>query len=634
MYVAVAEDAKTKLARKLAEALATSRRMRSVDTLTVQLRHEGGEARAERNRRAVAMLPSNGAWFGNYALLFDEARECVTYIASTADDDFGVTWQWTTSSWQPTCAEPVALGGAISQSFRAFSDPERDRILSYGLVDDGDGRHRTVGVEVRDGTARRIEQDGEVPVGPLLDSKEFRIVFGYDIERDTVVALGRSSVWERPGDEPWRRVQAVEPEQTSEKQWYSLFGSVYDARSKRVVWYWHDERDLYLRLLGWDGEALSELSLAGLPYAQNGLHAARIRAVLFMHRDWGMTLLEGKGPERLLSLDSDVWRPIGADFAAPPDLVSAQAVYDSSRDRLVVGPGQYFGPRGIEKHDRVFYEVGSELTRYGPETVGTGSATRRRLLCSTREGTLELGDDWTTRLRDVDGVSVVATAEPARPTPVALMLGGGGAPCAIARGGELYWWSGDAWTTCGNGASLLGSEAASLTDHRPLNKALVFDSFLDALLGFTGSEAAVLGPKGWKVVGGRGLSHTTKPEWVWAHDPTTNETLGVSLRYGRIVRFDVGHCTIVARVEGTPDGIDLLPADPQRPLCADWVFNPADRVLTLYVDDALDEHVILDLGPVFDHAAAVCAPRVELDGFDASGAPVISDPLLPSRLRQ
>lgn len=623
----VADDAQTKLAKTLAEAVVKAERMRSVDTLTLQWRHEGGAARAERNRRVLATLPSNGAWFGYYALVFDEARDCLTYIASTANDDFGVAWRWNGSSWEPSCTEAVALGGAISQSFRAFSDPERDRIVCYGLVDNGDGQHRTVGVEIRDGAARLIEQDGDVPVGPPVESKDFRVVFGYDPERDTVVALGRAPVWERCGDDPWRRVQDVDPELTSEQQWHGLFGSVYDAQSKRVVWYWHDERGLYFRLLAWDGADLSELSLAGLPYANGGLHAARIQAVLLMHPEWGMTLLTDRGADRVVFLDGDVWRKADADFAKPPEFVTVQATYDRARQRIAIGPGTHFGPRGVEKHDRVFYEVGVELVRYGPETVGTGSADSPRLLCAEPGGVLELGDDWTTR-RYAGDVTVVAVAQPRLPPPIAFSIGRDGLPYAVARNGDLYVWRDDAWTKAIDESPLLGSQGARLTAEHSPNKMLVFDTSLNALTGFSGSRAAVLGPNGWMALRSRGLSHTTTPEWVWAHDPRTKETLGVSLRSGYIERFDVGHCTTVAHVGGIPDGINLVPADPERSLCADWVFDPMSRELTLYLDDALDERVTIELGTVFDHAAEVCAPRMQLAGFDSTGCPVIQDPML------
>lgn len=569
------------------------------------------------------MPPRPAAAIDNYVLV-DHPRRGLLFITGATGDSFGATWAWSGHRWDRAGGAEVDLGGTVAQSFRGFYDAGMDAVVCCGLVSSpGAARSRTVRVIVTEDAAV-VEVDAAGPTGPVGTNFDFGVVFGFDPRRRALVGLARERVWQRASDGHW----ASAPVDTSltGRRWYpGSHQSVFDPVRSQVCFYWLDWKDLGHRLLGFDGRELREMSLAGVP--------VRTGAALASTPELGAALVVGDDAGVLRLGDDLVWGATGAPWS-PPAFTSGTAAISRGSD-VWLGPAMRTSPAGEQRPDHAFYRRGAG--RVGPPMVGAGSAGGRRRLLARGGGALAVSLDWRTT-HSSDPARELAPAAPDRAALVALATASDG-PVGVAKDGQAWTWTGERWQATGApGGDIADDERleaafdrdrglvcvvcsrravetrvlaggtwlrvadslAGRARRRPRGPDLVFDTRRGEVVRFAGSAAEAFDGHCWQRCPELDLADVHPGKRVVVHDPATGHTLAICTR--SLMAMRPGAPSPVGRLGDPPDYLEPNPWRPDRPVAADWTFDPATRLLTLWVDDRLEQRYELALGPLFDRA--------------------------------
>ncbi|MCG8420737.1 MAG: hypothetical protein MJE77_22685 [Proteobacteria bacterium] len=610
----------------------------------------------------IDIPPAPSEDISNYVLAYDDSLSEMIYVSSTADGDFGASWAWNGSRWRAQNRAPLQLPSARSQTFQGFYDPSRGGVACWTLVASDDHSH-AFGILIDGDSATLIQQSGDIPTGPLDCSFDIGTIFGFDPVRRVTVAMGADAIWELDDTGEWLRVALVPARLPSQKWFSGNEGAVFDQKLGAVIFYWVDWEDVKYQLRSWDGNEIGQVELDGLPrrpfVKHGGVFCARRETMIWLGGS-------GQGVYRLADglwdiLDDSLvgaLRDGALEGDAPPKYSGARAAFDPERRQFVLGPGRYDTRAGEGRRQVVFYVLDQGgWTRHGRRRVGTGSATAARLLAANTGGTYAVHADWSTHERRGGDVWIqVAPAVPDRPPPVALASNGSDPLWAVAAGGAVYRWSDSAWTSMGEASPIFGDWRAPCVCYDPENQQLVawgglrgskriddtvifsdgtwhraddagspvaplgvarrqekpysevdyailYDTFLGALTLYGDDEMATFADGRWSLERrARALPQIHGQQRIFVHDRDSGETLAVDLKDRRVYRCDLGGYTAVADLAGAGELVDLESPDASRSLQADWVFDPVNRQLVLYVDNELDEHYSLKLGEVFEHA--------------------------------
>jgi hypothetical protein len=152
-----------------------------------------------------------------------------------------------------------------------------------------------------------------------------------------------------------------------------------------------------------------------------------------------------------------------------------------------------------------------------------------------------------------------------------------------------------------------------------------YDGVLGCVVRFGYEEVALLEDEVWKPCTPKSykkLISERKEGHFPCHDPETGETLLVDLPGKRIVRFDLGECTVVAAIafpKELEEARDSFRETAAGKIDESFSYDPGSRALyAQHIEDAYGVYR-LDLGEAFDRARAL-GPRKLPKGAPAKGA--------------
>ena len=305
-----------------------------------------------------APLPTEPVTPGNYGLVYDPVQKALIYAPSTDHHAGGAAWAWDGAAWKPF-AEKTARGSSIAQPWRAVWDAKRKAVVVWswdytpgplGVVIQGGAKAPVLLSASKEASAEgkgTLELlTGDLPI--KADDTSWRkcaAMFGYDIGRGVTVCLNEAGLWELDGARWTRRDAALDglPKQVDGSRMANGFGSFYDAKYERVVFWAHDREDDVLVLLAWDGTTLSRLDVGGLP---DDLAGWRGGFSVGDHPEHGVVVLSGMGDAQLFAMKGKEggFKPVpsvagdGDGDGAPKEFSLAMLAFDVSRGELMLGP--------------------------------------------------------------------------------------------------------------------------------------------------------------------------------------------------------------------------------------------------------------------------------------------------------
>ena len=596
----------------------------------------------------LSLPPAPCGEASNYVLAVDEGTGEVLYVCGDSDDNFGLSWVVSEAGFEARNRIPLTLRGLPAQSFQGFYDPSRKGIACWTLVD-GTAR----GVLLDSSGANPIEHAGTVPEGPLHCGVEFGAAFGFDRRRNVTVCYGREAIHELDQAGVWTRVADI-PEPLRPTTCFSgNEAAVFHRGRNQLLVCWAEWDDTKYRMVWWDGSAAVEADDRGLPERAFLRHGGP----LCEHED-GIMWLGGAGvsPHVLGS----AWAPLADTVTGEPPPKISEARGCRSEKGCVLGPGSYDMDAGERKRLHVFYHYEDGVyRREGERRVGTGTATRPRRLSATKGGLWAVDADWTTRHRPTDAAWQTVSGACTERDPLIALASTGDALWGVARGGAVYVWDGSEWDERASRSIVFGdweplvaaepsgrlvawgghdghsryrcddtlvfeqgawrmvADAGSPGGASPrprVGHALYWDSFFGAVTAYGDGGIAILEGDRWRSLCADSFaSKVHRSERVIVHDAMSGETLGVDLHELRVARIDAAGETVVADVAEAGATVDLRPAEmTERPLSCDWVYDPVEQALSLFVDDELEEEYILDLDAAIVHAKRESARSAEV----------------------
>lgn len=175
--------------------------------------------------------------------------------------------------------------------------------------------------------------EGDVPVRAEETEWEFDALFGFDPQRGVTVCVNQAGLWELSGTTWRKREVALDqlPKEAREPGYRSNgCSSVYDSKHQQLV-FWVQDEDAPV-LLAWNGEALTRLSMKGLPDALSTGFA------IGDHPDHGLVLLSRDGELFGQQAPTGGFRSLGTAPGAPTRFSCALLAWHPLRKELVMGP--------------------------------------------------------------------------------------------------------------------------------------------------------------------------------------------------------------------------------------------------------------------------------------------------------
>ncbi len=308
-----------------------------------------------------APLPTPPTSPGDYGLVYDPSRKALVYTPCTSYHAAGPAWTFDGKEWKPL-ATGTARASSISQPWRAVYDTARKAVVVWSW----DHTPGPLGLVVTEGDQAPMvlssEGTGDGKLGGDLPIKaddtqwdDCSAIFGFDAKRGVTVCLNEAGLWELEGKD-WKRREVdlgALPKEVDRSRMASGFGSFYDAKYSRVVFWADDHRKLVL--LSWDGKALTALEAKGLP---EDLSNRQSGFAVGDHPDFGVVVLHGRSDGAVLygmngkggSFEA-LPAPKDSD-AAPRNFSYAMLAFDPSRKILVLGP------QHTKTHEHRFYVRG------------------------------------------------------------------------------------------------------------------------------------------------------------------------------------------------------------------------------------------------------------------------------------
>ena len=606
----------------------------------------------------------------DYALLYDAKRERIVYICPTEYHQPVHTWSWDGERWEHDDVELPEEGGSLtSDECHAYFDTRRGAVVLGSIEHVREIKRYVPTLVVVDASGpRTLQIAGEAPLiepqdddDTFFPSSQVGWIAAYDEARGVGVCCTRNGIWEIV-DETWvkrcARPEAVAPD------WHASPGSAWDPVGKRcVMWIQERGEDYGYRLWTWDGTTCTAISTDGLPDFEREAYA-----LFVAHPRHGIVC--SAGPHGMFALDGNAWRKL-PEATNPPPFIGPRGqtggshlAYDPKRAAFVVGPGYHDGDPGGSDAQDVFYvmrdgaweqhgavakyaEIHALSDNYKPAVVGgTWYALHHRELETWK---------WT----DGGWACVVDKKTGDLPSDRLGAVAAGDALYAVTQKGAVYRLADDRWEQVA-GASTAFKEREEFqlahdgtrlvawggkVNNRKQNDTLVFEdgvwkafkkaspkpadfnppkyetvdfvTIFDAgtLVRFGHQEVAVLQgevwtpytPKGYATLcGRRDFNHLP------AHDPVSGETLLIDFEQGHVVRFDLGACTVIAKLVWGPLEEDAKKFDTHLHRAYRHVFDPVTRSLQSQHPEDKWARYALDLVPAFE-AAKAKGPRTKVE---------------------
>ncbi|MEM9068984.1 MAG: WGR domain-containing protein [Myxococcota bacterium] len=639
----------------------------------------------ERPERMV--LPPVPMRLNGYLLDFDETIGEVVFVTGAGYNGFGELWSWNGARWHQHHEEKLNLDG--EGVHHGYYDPSRKGVVAFRFGHDYETEsYRPSAMLITSSGTSELTMTGELPLGPD-GFNDVRGAFGYDRARDLGVCFTSRGVWELDRNGAWSKACDLTADDVSQ-EWKEACGTVWDpVRKKMVLWVY--ESDEYTHeFYEWDGSRLSRLPTTGLPMEEEGLRAFHIglfnpSANLSGHPIHGLVLLDGA---HFWRFDGSTWSPLPQANATPPRMQQGRLAYDSTRDRLVLGPGYHEGDGGGRDMQQTFYELhegslsvlGTKMEDcpvedlYGQHLYFTCGGHSYVVTIRGLQTYGWVNDEWSEIVSEEVGDELVGDSR------VGNVLGMGDYALAILQNGNVCRFDGTKWERTkesisdfkerddftiarrgdGEGLVVWGGEVKNRKSndsffrfasgewrkhkkasprpkdfghkHGPyVDFVSLYDSSLNTAVRLGWDECFTLEGevwKAWEPTGYKKLAGSRASEHLPVHDPETGETLLINLTHSRILRFDLKTCVEVARL-ALPHGDFAVDDDHERAtiskLSGDLWYEPETRRLrALFKEDKWAQYA-WDLSPAFEAAAKLGTRFVPASLGEREAKPAVVD---------
>jgi hypothetical protein len=543
---------------------------------------------------------------------YDDSAEKVFYVCKPDDGARGgEIHHFDGRVWEKTCTNRLALSHAHIEG--GGYDAMRGAVVVWSVSLDYEAkRHRPHAFAIARGADSEVVTTGELPViEPEGDERvgtfDKHALFAFDAGRRVWVCLTRRGVWELDASGAWSRKSdgAFVPQ-----KWRSKSGDgTYDPVAQRTVFIMMAQEGLEVLILAWDGRELTKLSLSSLPPLHQAFHPV---AQIVGHPRHGLVLHVGGGRLFRATASGWSPLPVSASpppmmedafLACDPtrDLLvlgpgkhvgaggsNRQAVFFVLRDTAWERQGvtvthsplasASYGKCRMAHVDGDWYATGSHSLRAwkwtgaweeivgkdvgerlgGWEILELSAGAHLQAVMATGAVFALEGDEWN-EVRGKDPAFKGRTDFAVATEPDGRIVVWGGESKGRKLNDTLFL-EGKKWRAAKKASPQPVDFQHGMKDGVTVEASAVYDASLRAIVRF-GYEGVGVLEEGevWKAYAPRGYRENVSPRrWghVPVHDTQTGETLVINLvadeggsGAGRVVRFDLGGCTVLGTVE-------------------------------------------------------------------------------------